>query len=294
MIDKQQYRSLLLKEAAHWSAVQADPRNPQIWHDELLFEIFFGPAYRSFLDRMNSATSVLELGCGEGFLALELARRGKRVTAIDLSPERINRARERAALTPVYHMPVFKVADLNTVALAKQVYDCVVAHDTLHHLYNLDHVLDETKKALKKHGRLLVIDYIGMKKIRKLLAASLYALLPTYLPYREKWKLRHRLPAFLTTEADKRKALQTGDLKALHSESPFEEISQQSIVQKIRERFLIRDFRTFCPFGFYLAPKVRLPKAMKYGVAKFLNEVDEELVHLGVQGAYFFLEAENV
>jgi 2-polyprenyl-3-methyl-5-hydroxy-6-metoxy-1,4-benzoquinol methylase len=294
VIDQQQYRKLLSKEAAHWSAVQPDPRNPQLWHDERLFEMFFGREYRYFVNRMNSASSVLELGCGEGFLALELARRGKRVTALDLSPERINRARERAAQMPVYHMPAFKVTDLNTVSLPQQTFDCVVAHDALHHLYNLDHVLDETKKALKKHGRLMVIDYVGMKKVRKLLTAALYALLPTYLPYREKWKLRHRFRAFLATESDKRAALETGNTNTLHSESPFEEISQQSIIRKISERFLITEFQTFCPFGFYLAPKVRLPNMMKYAVAKFLKEMDDELVSLGVQGAYFYLEAENV
>lgn len=294
MIDQQQYRKLLSKEADHWSAVQPDPRNPQLWHDEQLFEMFFGRPYRYFVNRINNASSVLELGCGEGFLALELARRGKRVTALDLSPERINRARERAAQMPLDHIPAFTVADLNTGSLPKQTYDCVVAHDALHHLYNLDHVLDEAKKALKKHGRLIVIDYIGMKKFRKFLAAAFYALLPTYLPYREKWNLRHRLKAFLATESDKRAALETGDTDTLHSESPFEEISQQSIIRKIKERFLITDFQTFCPLGFYLAPKVRLPNMMKYTVAKFLKEMDDELVSLGVQGAYFYLEAENV
>lgn len=294
MIDQQQYQKLLAKEAAHWSAVQPDPHNPQLWQDERLFEIFFGRTYRTFVNRISNASSVLELGCGDGSLALELARWGLRVTALDISPERINRARQRAAEIPAHHKPAFTVSDLNTVALPQQAYDCVVAHDALHHLYNLDHVLDQTKKTLKKHGRLMVMDYIGMKRIRKLLAAGLYALLPTYLPYREKWNLRRRLRAFLATESDKRAALEKGNTNTLHPASPFEEISQESIIPKIRERFLITEFWTFCPFGYYLAPKVRLPQLVKYNMAKFLKEMDDELVSLGIQGAYFYLEAENV
>lgn len=294
MIDQQQYRQLLAKEAAHWGAVQPDPRNPQLWHDERLFEIFFGREYRSLLDSLGRASSILELGCGEGSLALELARRGKRVTGLDLSPERLRRARERALQMPLNPQPTFKVADLNTVSLPRQAFDCVVAHDALHHLYNLDHVLDETNKTLKKRGRLVVMDFIGMKKIRKLLAAALYALLPTVQSYRAKWTFRHRLNAFLATEAEKRSALERGDTGTLHEASPFEEISQESMIRKIKERFMITEFRTFCPFGYYLAPKLRLPRMIKYNVAKLLKEMDDELVCLGVEGAYFYLEAEKM
>ncbi len=294
MIDQQRYDELLSKEAQHWSTVQPDPRNPQIWHDERIFEIFLGKEYRYFLERSCAdRTSVLELGCGEGFLALELARRGLRVSAVDLSRDRIKRAQLRAAQSSVAYPPVFKVADLNTASFPKQKYDCVVAHDALHHCYNLDHVLNETQKTLKKNGRLIVIDYVGMKRVRKLLAALLYAVLPTYQPYRSKWQLRHRLKAFLATESSKRTALETGKTETLHSESPFEEISQESIIHKIRERFRITELWSFCPFGYYLAPKVRLPLMMKYGVAKFLKEMDNELVKLGVSGAYVFLEAKK-
>jgi 2-polyprenyl-3-methyl-5-hydroxy-6-metoxy-1,4-benzoquinol methylase len=295
VISREQYQELLSKEAAHWGAVRHDPRNPQLWHDERLFEIFFGREYRYFVNRIcRTPSSVLELGCGEGSLALDLARRGVRVTALDLSAERINRARRRAAEMPIEPAPTFRVADLNTVVLPAQRFDSVVAHDALHHLYDLDHVLDQAQKALKKHGRLIVMDFIGMSRVRKLLAAALSAILPTMLPYGSKWQLRHRLGAFLTTESEKRKALEAGNVRALHSESPFEEISQRSIIEKIRSRFLISEYRSFCPFGYYLAPKLRLPHLVKYRVARFLKEVDDELTRLGVSGAYIFLEAENV
>lgn len=40
---------------------------------------------------------VLDLGCGSGFWAVELAKRGWRVTGVDVVPKALRRARERAA-----------------------------------------------------------------------------------------------------------------------------------------------------------------------------------------------------
>ena len=50
----------------------------------------------SVADRVAGAETVLEIGCGWGSLAAELAARGSRVTAISLSDEQLAWARERA------------------------------------------------------------------------------------------------------------------------------------------------------------------------------------------------------
>ncbi len=290
----ERYRQLIEQEARHWGSVQPDPRNPQIWNDDRLFDIFFGKEYRHFLARIDAAgKDVLELGCGEGHLAVELARRGHKVAALDLSPERIQRAKQRAELHTLTHGATFNVGDLNIIDLPRQKFHCVVAHDALHHIYKLDHALDEAKNALKPGGRLIVIDYVGMSGMRKALAAALYALLLTYKPYTEKWALRNRLSTFLAPEAKKRNSLESGSTAGLHPESPFEEISQHSIIKKIRERFTIVEQFSFCPFWYYLAPKVRLPHAWRYQASKWLHEMDTELLSLGMTGAYFFIEAQK-
>ena len=50
----------------------------------------------SIADRVVGAETVLEIGCGWGSLAAELAQRGSRVTAISLSDEQLAWARDRA------------------------------------------------------------------------------------------------------------------------------------------------------------------------------------------------------
>jgi 2-polyprenyl-3-methyl-5-hydroxy-6-metoxy-1,4-benzoquinol methylase len=133
VIESTKYDELIAKESQHWGEVRQDPRNPQIWHDPKLFDIYFGKEYRHLVESaMGFGPSILELGCGEGNLSLELASsRGSRVTAIDLSPQRIERAQSRAKDRELNIPPTFMVGDLNTISLPFAAFDCVVAHDSL-------------------------------------------------------------------------------------------------------------------------------------------------------------------
>ena len=295
MTESKHYDELIAKESHHWGEVRQDPHNPQIWHDPELFEIFFGKEYRHFLDRvLANGPSILELGCGEGNLTLDLASRGMDLTSIDLSTERIERARARATKLTLRIQPNWIVADLNTFPLPRNQFDSVVAHDSLHHILHLSRLCEDVTHALKPGGYFIVIDYVGMGLLRKLLAGFLYGILPTYQPYRVKWSLRKRLSGFLATEEQKRKALDQNSPDALHEDSPFEEISQQSIMNEIKKRFAIVEHQFFCPFWFYLAAKVRVPAPWKYPIARFLRSFDNLISRLHIaRGAYVFIVARN-
>ncbi len=295
MTETKHYDELIAIESRHWGEVRQDPQNPQIWHDPKLFEIFFGNEYRHFLERsITNGPRVLELGCGEGSLTLELTSHGMDLTAIDLSAARIDRARTRAKGLNLQIEPNWIVADLNTFALPKNSFDAIVAHDSLHHILQLGHLCEEVTRALKPGGHFIVMDYVGMGYLRKLLAGFLFAILPTYQPYSVKWRLRKRLPGFLATEGEKRKALELKSSEALHKQSPFEEISQQSIIEEIRKRFEIVEQQSFCPVWFYLAAKIRMPSGWKYPVARFLRSFDDFIVRLHIaRGAYVLIVAQN-
>lgn len=293
VISPKRYQELIDKEARHWGSVGADPPYPQLWHDQQLFDMFFGPEYRRLLESAaHCGSRVLELGSGEGNLALDLARRKLHVDGIEISAERVKRARQNSRAQKLNRRVRFLVKDLNTVTLPKQRYSCVVAHDVLHHILNLDHLLDEVKKTLRPGGLVLVMDYAGMGKIRKLFAAALFALLPTYQPYKEKWHLRKRLRSFMASEKEKRNALTLGKNNELHPESPFEEISQSSILPAIEKRFHVERLATSYPFWFYLAPKVRIHPRFRFAFARSMKSLDDALISLNPSlGAYISLEA---
>ncbi len=78
---------------------------------------------------------VLDAGCGTGAMAVELARRGANVVAIDLSPTLVNVARDRWATEPFTGTIVFRAGDMLEDALGE--FDHVVGMDSLIH-YDAD------------------------------------------------------------------------------------------------------------------------------------------------------------
>ncbi len=74
---------------------------------------------------------VLDAGCGTGAAAVELARRGAEVVAIDLAPSLVAVARERAAQSSLRGRIDFRAGDMLDPALGE--FDHVLAMDSLIH-----------------------------------------------------------------------------------------------------------------------------------------------------------------
>ena len=87
---------------------------------------------------------VLDAGCGTGALAVEAARRGAHVVAIDLSPTLVSLARERVPAIPGGGSIEFHSGDMLDPALGE--FDHVVAMDSVIHY--------DTEDAVKALARL--------------------------------------------------------------------------------------------------------------------------------------------
>ncbi|WP_114375829.1 magnesium protoporphyrin IX methyltransferase [Elioraea thermophila] len=85
----------------------------------------------SWLPQDLSGRRVLDAGCGTGALAVEAAKRGAEVVAVDLSPTLVGLARERAASAPHAGRIAWVVGDMLDPALG--TFDHVVAMDSLIH-----------------------------------------------------------------------------------------------------------------------------------------------------------------
>src|SRR5262249_16620848 len=113
-------------------------------------------------------TECIDFGCGEGVNALYLARRGFRVTGVDVSPAAIARAREIAAQAGVsvqYH--VGDVLDLQACATGR--YDFGINIGCLHMLVTEEHRrqhIREMGRVLKPGGLLLSFNELSRPDVR--------------------------------------------------------------------------------------------------------------------------------
>lgn len=108
------------------------------------------------------AQTILEVGCGNGYLTLELARDGHAVTGIDLSADSIEVAeRSKAAHpdTPGFGSLRYLSTDVNTWQALDASVDCVIFNRSLHHISNLPQTMVTMKRLLKPGGRIICQDY---------------------------------------------------------------------------------------------------------------------------------------
>ena len=97
---------------------------------------------------------ILEIGCGDGDLAVTLAELGGRVAAIDASEPMIAAARQRAA---EHHVRVdFRVGRAQRVPFDDNSFDIVVAVTILCFVRDATPVFQEIARVLKPGGRLVI------------------------------------------------------------------------------------------------------------------------------------------
>lgn len=97
---------------------------------------------------------VLDLACGNGYLARRLARAGAAVTGVDASPGLIAHARRREAEAPLGVS--YEVADAARLeGLADASYDVVVCHMALMDIADAEGALREAARVLRPGGRLV-------------------------------------------------------------------------------------------------------------------------------------------
>lgn len=112
----------------------------------------------------------LDIGCGTGFLSLELAQRGHRVTGIDFAPAMLALARRKAmeAGADIH----FEEADAENLPLPPLSFDLVVTRHVLWTLPHPEAAIDEWIRVLRPGGRLAVIDGHSLVKPGEEQAAS--------------------------------------------------------------------------------------------------------------------------
>jgi SAM-dependent methyltransferase len=126
---------------------------------ELLLPQPPGPLEEALLEAAGDLRGrrVLDLGCGSGDLTLMLLERGARVTALDLSPEMVRIARERAELFGRPDDADWVAAAVEASGLPSGAYDLVLGRFILHHL-ELEPAAAEIVRLLAPQGRAVFLE----------------------------------------------------------------------------------------------------------------------------------------
>jgi ubiquinone/menaquinone biosynthesis C-methylase UbiE len=141
--------------AAHWDRRAAH-------FDEDFGHSIRTPAERGAWDRIldlilpSVPLDALDIGCGTGFLSLELADRGHRVTGVDFAPSMIAQARKKASERQATIR--FEEADAEQLPFAAASFDIALSRHLLWTLPNPDRAVDEWIRVLRPGGRLIIID----------------------------------------------------------------------------------------------------------------------------------------
>ncbi len=117
--------------------LRAESRHRNPWLAAKLAELL-GPAPKH----------VVDLGCGAGLLANDLAARGHLVTGIDTTPENLAVAASRA---PTEHTR-YVLGDARAVPLPDTIADVVTAMDLLEHVEDPERVVAEASRLLAPGG----------------------------------------------------------------------------------------------------------------------------------------------
>ncbi|MBV9580942.1 MAG: methyltransferase domain-containing protein [Chloroflexi bacterium] len=136
-------------DACHWA---------DLYHDTSVSSLIYQERQDrtlSWVDNlgMTAGAPALELGCGAGILAVELARRGLRVSATDPAPAMLRLARRHAVDANV-DVRVAQV-DAQHLGVANAAFELVIALGVVPWLHSPRAALCETARVLRTGGYLI-------------------------------------------------------------------------------------------------------------------------------------------
>src|SRR6266567_1589173 len=131
------------------------------------FDRVYGPgrswqAFGHMLLRVLPPLVVADLGAGEGLLSELLARRAKKVIAVDNSEKIVAFGANKARRNGVKNLEL-RLGDLEDPPIEPQSVDLVILSQALHHAKNPPRAIAATYNILRPSGQLMILDLLQHK-----------------------------------------------------------------------------------------------------------------------------------
>jgi SAM-dependent methyltransferase len=256
-------------------------------YDPRIEDILRGKYKASLIEQASrKGGKVLDIGCGAGWLSLELARRGLAVDGYDCSQKRIDIARRFLDENPFkegFGSIEYRTGDINNLDWGEEKYDSVVCWDSLHHVADIDGLIEKVHKCLKTGGTFYAYDHIGLQTRNTFLIGLL--LIPFYL--------RDLLDRLFTAGRAKGGAQVHPPYQGRAERPPFEDATGYEMVPAIKKRLevIISDTQ-LCFLAVYASRLLGLPDRFKYPFLRALKALDDALIRMRLlKGEYVFIVA---
>ena len=109
------------------------------------------------LAKPQNGDTVLEVACGPGIVACELAKFVSHVTGIDITPAMIEQAKQMQNERKLNNITL-KIGDILTLPFNDSSFSLVITRYSFHHLLYPLKALDEMIRVCKPDGRIVIID----------------------------------------------------------------------------------------------------------------------------------------
>jgi ubiquinone/menaquinone biosynthesis C-methylase UbiE len=120
--------------------------------------------YFKWLRDNATGKRLLDFGCGSGFHTIQSARFAGHVTGIDISPEAIRLAQEKAEATGLTAKTTFTVMDAEALTFETGSFDVVSVRGVLHHM-DLDAALEQIHRVLAPGGKAIFLEALANNPI---------------------------------------------------------------------------------------------------------------------------------
>ena len=295
-----------------------------------LYRILFHKQLKKLLIKVKDLPGpVLELGCGCGWLALELARLGKDVVGLDASEISLTVARffykhcnfdiddfKEKKLCGLTMLPSdkqgkiqYEFQDLNSLNLPEKKYSAVVVWESLHHIHNLEGLVEQVRYTLRPGGFFIVHEtineHLSGRGLQRLLTKSGSIKLLSSLHTRSGRPESKQTQTTIFTIF--KKVFQKKEKDETPLCSPFEGVSGHEMIKLFKKHFEIEHgsfhhhflteaggFNTIMNWTVHLgfAPKKSLVRSL-FG---FLKKIDDWLIRLKLvtpRHGFFILKPKN-
>jgi len=131
-----------------WESGFRAPRN------ERFYELAFDNILRKI--QPSPGSIFLEVGCGRGFHAMRLARRGYKVKAVDFSDAALKTARDNVRAAGLEHLVDVDRQDLTDLSYGDYTFDYALCWGVLMHVPEVGRAIEELSRVIAPGGHLIV------------------------------------------------------------------------------------------------------------------------------------------